>query len=61
MDERRIHQRRQGPIRLAERRKELDLSKARTTRGSDRRSSDRRRGIERRHAIDGNPRTAGAA
>jgi len=62
MDERRTHQRRQGPIRTTERRQELDVTKARTARGSDRRKSDRRGGIDRRrHTIDGRPLTSGAA
>ena len=62
MEERRTQKRRQGPIRLAERRKELDLNKARTTRGPERRKAHRRTGIDRRrHTTDGNPSATGSA
>ena len=49
MEERRSAQRRQGPIRKGDRRKQLDESKAHVERGPERRRTDRRSGAERRH------------
>ena len=62
MEERRSHQRRQGPIRLEERRKQEDAARAAIMRGPDRRRADRRIGIDRRrHTINGNPQTTATA
>ena len=49
MEERRSSQRRQGPIRKGDRRKQLDEDKANVQRGPERRQTDRRSGVERRH------------